>query len=131
MLEIYLAFLLHGKPVDLPPQIILSKEERAWSEISKLPIEQRTRMLKLIECESGGNWDVKVLDSNNKYSFGGLQFQQATFEMAGKGILPEGLDKDESLNFIYEPEYQIPIASKMMKDKKWKNHWKICSSKIK
>ena len=85
---------------------------------------------KLIDCESGGRVDVAVLDTNNKYSYGILQFQLDTFYSFGKkyGILDKNLTKKEALNLIMKPSLQIKIARKMIENGEG-GHW-TCYKKI-
>ena len=77
---------------------------------------------KLATCESGQIPDMKVLDSNNKFSYGWLQFQKATFDGFGEQY---GLPHDD----ILSPAQQIPIAKKMIENGLW-FHWKICGEKV-
>src|SRR3990167_10233711 len=87
---------------------------------------------KLALCESGNRADIKVLDTNNKYSFGVFQFQLETFWGFGVqyGILPEGIELAEAENLIYDPEIQRDIALEMVKRGLLEDHWKVCARKI-
>lgn len=84
----------------------------------------------LHQCESGGKDDITVLDSNNKYSYGGLQFQLATFMGMGKlyGILPLELTDKEGLLLIHNFYIQKGIAKAMLDDG-GDYHWKNCRDK--
>ena len=86
----------------------------------------------LNQCENSGKWDrAKILDINNKYSYGGLQFQMETFLRYGKkyGILPKWMDEEIGEQIIYEREIQMAIAEKMLNDGLWR-HWFNCFKKI-
>lgn len=80
---------------------------------------------KLIQVESGGKADIKVLDSNNRYSYGVLQFQMATFKGYVKqyNLLPYAEDR-EIENSIYDCDLQKALAKRMIQEdyNNWK-HW--------
>ncbi len=78
-------------------------------------------MTKLELCESGGQ-DVRVLDTNNKYSYGYFQFQMDTFNRFG---LLYHLDHSD----IHSRPQQYAIAKAMVSDGLWK-HWYNCGKKI-
>lgn len=82
----------------------------------------------LARCESGLRSDISVIDTNGLHSYGYLQFQLDTFYGFGKqyGILPEGLEKQEALNLIYDKEIQSAIALKMAEDGLVSSHWVNC-----
>ena len=69
---------------------------------------------KLSMCESRGRSHITVLDSNNKYSYGELQFQLDTFMYFGKKyeILPDEFTRHESRLLIHNPNVQKAIAKK-------------------
>ena len=87
---------------------------------------------KLALCESGNRADIKVLDTNNKYSFGVFQFQLETFWGFGVqyGILSEGIELAEAENLIYDPEIQRDLALEMVKRGLLEDHWKVCASRL-
>jgi len=70
----------------------------------------------LILLESRGDASLKYLDSNGKYSYSCLQFQEATFKSESKRY---GITGD-----IMDCEVQKKIAKAMIQDN-WKNwrHW--------
>jgi len=68
-------------------------------------------------CENYCRWDQKkIIDSNNKYSYGGLMFQMTTFLHYGHegGILPEWVDETNFENYIYDKDLQTLIAEYMI-----------------
>lgn len=81
----------------------------------------------LVKCESGGKEYITVLDTNNKYSYGILQFQFATFMGFGKlyGILPQEFTNEEGLLLIHNPYVQRAIAREMLDDG-LQRHWLNC-----
>lgn len=70
----------------------------------------------LIQFESNGNEDLKFLDSNGKYSYSCLQFQEATFNQESARYNVEGQ--------IMDCDTQKRIAKAMITDD-WNNwrHW--------
>lgn len=86
---------------------------------------------KLRYCESQNRDHITVMDTNNKYSYGGLQFQLETFMGFGKqyGILPKELTNEEGLLLIHNPYIQRGIALEMLNDN-LSYHWKNCRDKI-
>ncbi len=99
-----------------------------YNKIEITPIEIQRSFLddlawKLAACESSQVPDIKILDSNNEYSFGMLQFQQKTFDYFGEKC---GLDHND----IYSYEQQRDIFKCMYQMGIVKTHWKICSNKL-
>lgn len=86
---------------------------------------------KLSMCESRGRSNIKILDSNNKYSYGELQFQLDTFIYFGKkyDILPDEFTRKESLLLIHNSGVQKAIAREMLDDG-LSYHWLNCVKKI-
>lgn len=85
---------------------------------------------KLARCESQDRAHIKVLDTNNKYSYGLLQFQLDTFYGFGKeyGIIPSEMKKWEAKLLIHNPHVQKAIAKEMLEDG-LDYHWKNCRDK--
>jgi hypothetical protein len=85
----------------------------------------------LSHCESGHKENITVLDTNNKYSYGLLQFQLATFMGFGKqyGILPLEFTNKEGLLLIHNPYVQKAIAREMLDDG-LQRHWLNCVNVI-
>ncbi len=77
---------------------------------------------KLGDCESHGSTTVRILDVNNKYSYGLLMFQMATWLHYGKDL---GATRDN----IYDPDLQRGVARTMLDAGGWKN-WYNCANKI-
>jgi hypothetical protein len=82
-------------------------------------------------CESQGHEGITVLDTNNKYSYGLLQFQLATFMGFGKlyGILPLEFTDNEGLLLIHNAHVQRAIAKEMLNDG-LERHWLNCVKQI-
>lgn len=76
----------------------------------------------LIQCESGGKADIKVLDSNDKYSYGILQFQMATW-------LTYSTQFKTTPGNIYDPDLQKTVSLFMLNSGGWQN-WYNCSTKF-
>lgn len=78
----------------------------------------------LIQKESSGQTNIKILDTNNRYSYGCLQFQMPTFIAYGKryGFISGTEANLESL--IMSCSLQKAIAKKMILDDSdnWR-HW--------
>lgn len=73
----------------------------------------------------------KILDSNNKYSYGDLMFQLDTFYSFGQkyGILPSEMSKWEAKLLISNPSIQRAVAREMLDDG-LQRHWLNCVKKI-
>lgn len=88
---------------------------------------------RLVSKESEGKTHIKVLDHNNRYSYGCLQFQMATFKsyIRKYDLLPEAEDK-ELENMIYDCDFQKTLARKMIEDdySNWKNWYTSATAKI-
>lgn len=70
--------------------------------------------------------NFRIIDSNNKYSYGCLQFQEATFvsEVARYGLLPEA-EPAEVMNLIYDCDFQKKLAMLMfLNDPYAWMHWR-------
>jgi hypothetical protein len=70
---------------------------------------------KLAQKESEGRERIKILDTNGKYSYGCLQFQEWTFKSYGQKY---GVLKDPSSweNKIYDCNVQKQLAKKMIQN---------------
>ena len=82
----------------------------------------------LIQCESGGNWNAKVLDVNNRYSYGGLQFQSKTAWVYNEKykVLPD-LELNELPNVINDPYFQVELAKKILAENGGFKNWLVCA----
>lgn len=82
-------------------------------------------------CESSGRVDIKILDSNHKYSYGGLMFQMSTFLSQGKkyGLINDSTGPTEGEKLIYDIELQEAIAHRMLLDGGERN-WYVCTKKL-
>jgi hypothetical protein len=93
---------------DIVSAVIVSKREnRSHPEL----------IAKLNCCENRCKWDEnKIVDSNGKYSYGGLQYQRDTFLGYGheSGVLPTWIDKTNFKEFIYDKDVQTLIAEYMI-----------------
>ncbi len=83
------------------------------------------------QCESQQRPDITVLDTNNKFSYGLLQFQLATFMKFGKiyEVLPNEFTNKESLLLIHNPSVQKAIARAMLDDG-LQDNWRNCVKAI-
>ena len=77
---------------------------------------------KLSVCESGASTTIKILDTNNYYSYGLLMFQMKTWLSYGK---PFGATKEN----IYDEQLQRKVARSML-DAGGQGHWYHCSNRI-
>lgn len=70
---------------------------------------------RLILVESGGRADIKILDTNNKYSYGCLQFQEETwkYQMQKFSLRPYA-ESQELMNEIYDCSLQKTLAKEMI-----------------
>ena len=85
---------------------------RSWA------MNTEVTLILLAEEESGTQDNIRVLDVNNKYSYGRLQFQLGTFMQYGKlyGILPDELTEAEGRLLIHNPKVQKAIARLMIEN---------------
>lgn len=84
----------------------------------------------LAELESHNRGDLKILDHNNLYSYGCLQFQMPTFkEYVRKYDLLPNTEDSELENVIYDCSFQKTLARKMILDNpsNWQ-HWYLSVS---
>lgn len=72
----------------------------------------------LATCESGNNPTIKILDTNNFYSYGYVQFQMATW-LANGGVKAD----------IYNKDAQKKVAMKML-DAGGTHNWYNCNKII-
>jgi hypothetical protein len=104
---------------------VASKEDRADLAPLKAWIED------LKEVESQNREEIKILDTNGRYSYGCLQFQEWTFRRYGEeyGLIDPDLDNVEDV--IYDCKLQQKITMLMILDdhSNWK-HWRNSVRKI-
>ena len=77
---------------------------------------------KLIDLESEGKTNLKILDLNGLHSFGCLQFQMQTFK--AYGLRYKLFSEDDDLNkLIFDCKLQKEIAKRMIRDNpdNWRN----------
>ena len=112
-METLLALLL-GVSLLTPTQLAMAQEIKAVADAYDV---NAARMISIAWCEShlSSNPNLRVLDTNGRYSYGIFQFQKQTFFGHGG-------------RNIKSPEDQMVTAAKMMKDEGW-NHWKNCNHK--
>ena len=81
-------------------------------------------------CESRGMENLKFLDSNDRYSYGILQFQMESFLREGKkyNILDKNITKEEAQKEIYNVGLQEQIANQMLLNG-GESNWFNCYSK--
>ena len=86
----------------------------------QLTKKQQVYLNTLEFCESRGRENIKILDSNHKYSYGILMFQMDTFLANGKkyGILSSDMTakRAEESRLIYDVDTQERIATQMLLD---------------
>lgn len=94
------------------------------------PVERKADKLdawinSLVTKESEGKSHIKILDHNDRYSYGCLQFQMETFEAYVKRyeLLPNTEDS-ELENMIYDCDFQKLLTRKMIEEdpENWR-HW--------
>ncbi len=88
---------------------------------------------KLAIKESEGKNHLKMLDHNNQYSYGCLQFQMQTFKsyIRKYGLLQDAEDA-ELENMIYDCDFQKILARTMIQDDytNWRNWYTSATKKI-
>ena len=109
---------------------------KGFEGLERADLSQRMRFTPEIEktldrlsrCESNNRDDIKILDSNKKYSYGRFMYQEETFKGFVKEykLLPEAEDL-EIMNFIYDGEFQRELTGMMLtKDRENWRHWYNC-----
>lgn len=87
----------------------------------------------LAQKESDGKTNIKILDHNNRYSYGCLQFQMQTFKsyIRKYNLLPDTEDK-ELENMIYDCAFQKTLAKAMIVDdySNWRNWYTSVKSNL-
>lgn len=97
------------------------------NQVFSVPIDEnlKKKIEILANCESSSRPLIKILDTNNRYSYGILQFQMQTWLSYGKLYDIETTEEN-----IYNGDLQKELAYRMIQDKNsnW-NHWYNCSTK--
>lgn len=114
----------------------VSRQSYVKAEQPLITHKQEVWLHTLEFCESRGREQVKIMDSNNRYSYGVLMFQMETFIREGKkyGILDENLTTKEAEKLIFSKDLQESIAHNMLLnggERNWYNCWKIKLNKEK
>ena len=101
------------KGIEEPQQTSPQKTEQK----SEWQIKTESWINELVQKESEGRADIKILDSNGRYSYSCLQFQEQTFRFYVEryNLLP-GVEYAEVMNWIYDCEFQKLIALKMLEE---------------
>ena len=99
------------------------------AEDSVLTHQQEVYIHAIEFCESHGKENIKIMDSNNRYSYGVLMFQVETFLREGKkyGIIDEDTTSKQGEKLIYNVDLQEKIAHQMLLnggERNWYNCWK-------
>lgn len=93
-------------------------------QVSYLTAKQDIYLSRLAQCESGGKENIKILDSNNQFSYSVYQFQMQTWkEQSAK----YGLNYTEA--DIYDYAKQKYLAHLMLKDGGERN-WYNCTTPL-
>lgn len=117
-----------------PTAILASAANASSPNASQASVDPLGRWLnKLASKESEDKAHIKILDHNNRYSYGCLQFQMATFKsyIRKYSLLTEAEDK-ELENMIYDCDFQKTLARTMIEDdySNWRNWYTSATSKI-
>lgn len=129
LVAIFIPILCQEKEIENKPAEV--KEQVKVEVINPLTETQTNWIKKLVSCESGGRTDIKIVDSNGKYSYGAFQFQMDTFLGFGKryGVIATSTTPVEAESLIFDYKLQESVASKMLNDS-LESHWLNCSTKI-
>lgn len=109
-------------------KFVVAKETYIAPEYPLPTHKQKVWLHTLQFCESRGREVIKIMDSNNRYSYGLMMFQMETFMREGKkyGILDKGLTVTEAEKIIYNIDLQEKIAHQMLLnggERNWYNCW--------
>ena len=96
----------------------VNREHYAKAEEFQISHQQEVWIHTLEFCESQGREDLKILDSNNRYSYGVLMFQMETFLREGKkyGLVSPKLtpEQAEKTKLVYSTDLQESIANRIL-----------------
>lgn len=132
---IILCLLLPLPGIAYAPQISPIQGDTPDSAVSAYYVTKDPYIREIVDflatCESGNRSNIRILDTNNKYSYGLLQFQAETFMGYGFGykLLPQA-ERGEYMNLIYDGEFQKSVAYKMLEEDIHNvRHWTICAQR--
>lgn len=117
-----LALLIAILSLPVSPDLTIPQVYAQMVPISDYSTKQIVWLNELEQCESMGSTTIRVLDTNNRYSYGILQFQMQTWLGYGKSF---GATKEN----IYSKDLQEQVALSMLKNGGERNWW-ICSHRI-
>lgn len=103
------------------------------THVDDLDPEIRIIVDKLIFCESSGDPDAIVHDTNGWNSRGLLQFQYPTFRQYALeyNFIKEDTPQEDVLKMMHDPEIPKILAYLMIEsDRKNLAHWSVCSKKL-
>jgi len=96
-----------------------------WDESYKtITPKQDIYLARLMDCESSGSSTIKIVDSNNYYSYGAFQFQLGTW--IGES---EKYNLGYSKKDIFDWQKQKFLAHLMLLDG-GRKHWYNCTKKL-
>ena len=119
-----MASVANTSPVTILSSAVSQSQSPAGTTSQNAPDAMDIWLQKLIHKESEGREHIKILDHNNQYSYGCLQFQMATFRSyVRKYKLLSNTEDAELENMIYDCEFQKTLARKMIEDdySNWRN----------
>ena len=114
--------------VESKKQVVITTPPAKVKLLATITSQQRVWLNKLEQCESNVDKDMKIIDSNNRYSYGILQFQMETFLREGKkyGLVDSKITMVKAEKLIFNVELQEKLADKMLTDggeSNWYNCW--------
>lgn len=98
--------------------------------VDELEIDRK--LVRLVMCESSGDWDKVIMDKNQRLSYGGLMFQFHTFrqQCIKYGLCDKLWEYRDFEGAIKKPEFQILIARRMIADGSFRRHWRFCAKLV-
>lgn len=110
---------------------VIATTSQAKPFLSTLSYPQKAYLGTVEYCESRGRAEITILDTNNEYSYGILQFQLPTFINYGikYGVLPATTTEASALAIIHDPEIQERIGTRMLADG-LKSNWYTCTLRM-
>lgn len=138
-----LALIVIHRKEQLKPYSVVSAQITSTSSINSVTVKKKETyspylrvsldeaISRLSTCESNNNPKAQIVDSNDYYSRGILQFQYFTFRKYGiqYGLITSTTTFSEAVNDMFNPNIEIALAKKILQQPYGWTNWEICSKR--